>query len=299
MIEVSICVITYNHEKFITQALKSIMEQQFDFDYEVVISNDCSQDNTHLAITNYLKNIKHKETIKYFNQKSNLGMLANLIFTIQMAQGKYIAFLEGDDYWTNVNKLRKQIHIFRNRPDISVVCGGNVVIRPNNESVNKLMSNIIGEKIEFDIFSFQSKIKTHFQTLMIRNIPNAVMELREIKRAKDFSIFFLFLKYGNGIYVNELWSVYRMHQNGIWSPKLVLNNLKWEYEEAKQLFQVKENKRFIRKKYLFDTLNYLNVSDGTLSKSEKLKIISKISFLPRNSSEIKQFLYSLFIIATK
>lgn len=297
MIEVSVCLITYNQENYIEQALLSILSQECDFPYEVIISNDCSTDNTHHVITKVLANNAHKKTVKYYNQNKNLGMMPNLLFTIGKAKGKYIAFLEGDDYWIDVHKIKKQANILQYRHGISLVCTGNTVLLPDSTTVEKLLTNVLGSEIVFDINTFQTVIVTHFQTLMIRKNEDVLLQLQTISKAKDFTIFFLSLKYGKGIYINELTSVYRMHPDGVWSPKSNIENLRWEFEESKQLFRIKENRKFIRHRHFFNALNYAKVAN--FSKVVVLQLLISISWLVRTKSEAKQLIHSIYSILRK
>lgn len=110
MTKVSVCMITYNHEAFITEALEGVFNQQCDFDIEVIISNDCSTDQTHKTITEFLKtNTRRNITVNYFNHTKNLGMIPNFKFTLKQCKGTYIALCDGDDYWTDPLKLQKQV----------------------------------------------------------------------------------------------------------------------------------------------------------------------------------------------
>lgn len=105
---VSVLVITYNQEKFIGQALESILRQETNFEFEIVIGEDCSTDRTAEIIKCYEN--KHKDKIRCFFRKKNLGAernYANLLFS--HAHGKYIACCEGDDYWCGEDRLQKQI----------------------------------------------------------------------------------------------------------------------------------------------------------------------------------------------
>jgi glycosyltransferase involved in cell wall biosynthesis len=118
----SVCFITYNHEQYIRQALDSVLLQQVNFSMEVVIGNDCSTDGTTLIVQEYLE--KYPDRIRLNPIESNIGMTANWLSTIQASKGKYIAMLEGDDYWTDVHKLQKQVDFLDANPDYSMHCTG-------------------------------------------------------------------------------------------------------------------------------------------------------------------------------
>ena len=104
--KVSVCLITYNHEPFISQALDGTLKQETDFDFEIVIGDDCSTDATQSIIADYL--LKYPDKIRYNRHSKNIGMIGNWIHTIQSCKGDYIAIIEGDDYWTSPDKLRLQ-----------------------------------------------------------------------------------------------------------------------------------------------------------------------------------------------
>jgi glycosyltransferase involved in cell wall biosynthesis len=118
---VSVCIITYNHQEFIAQTIEGILSQQTEFDFEVIVSNDCSTDNTHRVVTDIIANHPKGALIKYYNQQKNLGIHSNAYFVINNSNGHYIAFCEGDDYWTDSTKLKKQINLFQTKPNLGLV----------------------------------------------------------------------------------------------------------------------------------------------------------------------------------
>ena len=92
----SVLIITYNHEKFIGKALDSALGQKTNFDYEIVIGEDCSTDKTRQILLEYKK--KYPRKVKLVLQEKNVGPNENFIDTYMACTGKYIAMLEGDDY---------------------------------------------------------------------------------------------------------------------------------------------------------------------------------------------------------
>jgi glycosyltransferase involved in cell wall biosynthesis len=121
---VSVCVICYNQEKYIEETLRGILSQKTNFVVELVISNDCSTDNTDNIINNVINNYDGKIVVKYFNHKKNLGMMQNFIFSLEQCEGKYIALCDGDDYWIDENKLQGQVHFLDNNLEFSLVHTG-------------------------------------------------------------------------------------------------------------------------------------------------------------------------------
>lgn len=114
----SVMVITYNHERYIRAALDSIIEQQTTFLTEVVIGEDCSTDDTRAILLEY--QARYPSLIRLLLHEHNLGVSHNWETTMQSCRGKYIALLEGDDYWTNPHKLQQQVDFLEARPDFSL-----------------------------------------------------------------------------------------------------------------------------------------------------------------------------------
>ena len=105
-IKVSVCMITYNHERFIAQAVESALMQETDFDYEIVIGEDCSTDGTRQVLLDL--HDRHPDRIRLLLREKNIGASHNFVGTLEACRGEYVAFLDGDDYWTCPNKLQKQ-----------------------------------------------------------------------------------------------------------------------------------------------------------------------------------------------
>lgn len=109
---VSVCMTTYNHEKFISQAIESVLCQRTTFSVEVVIGEDCSTDNT-LAICRQYE-AQYPDRVRVIASKNNIGMHANYRRTIEACRGKYVAMCDGDDWFTDENKLQIQVEQLEN-----------------------------------------------------------------------------------------------------------------------------------------------------------------------------------------
>ena len=109
---VSVCMTTYNHEKFISQAIESVLCQRTTFGVEVVIGEDCSTDNT-LAICRQYE-AQYPDRVRVIASEHNIGMHANYRRTIEACRGKYIAMCDGDDWFTDENKLQIQVEQLEN-----------------------------------------------------------------------------------------------------------------------------------------------------------------------------------------
>jgi glycosyltransferase involved in cell wall biosynthesis len=111
--------ITYNQEAYISEAIEGVLKQSCDYPVEVIIGEDCSTDNTREICRQYAA--VHKN-IRLLESNENLGMANNFIRTLKAASGRYIALCEGDDYWTDPDKLMKQVVFLENNQSYGLVC---------------------------------------------------------------------------------------------------------------------------------------------------------------------------------
>ncbi|MCW5971562.1 MAG: glycosyltransferase [Blastocatellales bacterium] len=107
--KVSVLLMTYNHQRFIAQAIDSALTQRTDFAYEIVIGDDFSTDATREIAIEYQQ--KYPERIRLVLPPQNLGFDGNLIFieTLRAGRGEFVALLDGDDYWSSADKLQRQV----------------------------------------------------------------------------------------------------------------------------------------------------------------------------------------------
>ena len=116
---VSVCMITYNHEKYIRDAIEGVLIQKTNFPIELIIGEDCSTDNTRKIVKEY--EAKYPEIIIAQYPEINRGMMNNFATVLQSVRGKYIALCEGDDYWIDPYKLQKQVDFLEENPDYGLV----------------------------------------------------------------------------------------------------------------------------------------------------------------------------------
>jgi glycosyltransferase involved in cell wall biosynthesis len=116
---VSVFILVYNQEEYIKQTIQSILDQKTNFDFNLVIGEDCSTDNT----LNILKDFKNEypNQIKLISLKKNIGLIHNFVRTVKECDGKYIAICDGDDFWIDSYKLQKQVEFLEINLDYSIV----------------------------------------------------------------------------------------------------------------------------------------------------------------------------------
>lgn len=131
--DVSIVMLTYCHEHYIAKALNSILMQKTTLEYEILVGDDASTDRTPQIIQKYAN--RHPGTVIPMFNKKNVGASRNLYKVLQRAKGKYIAILEGDDFWLDPQKLQKQWDFLEKHAEYIGCCGKCLVVdeegRPN------------------------------------------------------------------------------------------------------------------------------------------------------------------------
>jgi glycosyltransferase involved in cell wall biosynthesis len=239
--KVSICMITYNHEKFIEQAIDSVLMQKTNFDYELVIGEDCSSDRTREIVIDYQK--KFPDKIRLLLPRYNLGMITNFIQTLKACQGQYIALLEGDDYWTDPLKLKKQVD-FLDASSEFVICFHNMMVKYEDESQKTHSSNINQKEVStLDDLTNSNFIYTAscvFRNNLIKEFPEWFKEVA----LGDLPLFILLAQYGKIRFLNEIMGVYRVNNESVWAKK----NELYKSSSAAHLFE-KLHKHFINTEY--------------------------------------------------
>jgi glycosyltransferase involved in cell wall biosynthesis len=126
--------LTYNQQEYIAQAIESVLMQETNFNYQLVIGEDCSTDQTKEICKKYAA--KNPDKIKLLLNERNLGLGANYVKTYKECTGKYVAICDGDDYWTDPLKLQKQVDFLEKNKDFSLVYTLNNNSYPNGELTN-------------------------------------------------------------------------------------------------------------------------------------------------------------------
>ncbi len=223
---VSICCATYNHEKYLAQALESFLMQKVSFPVEIVIGDDCSTDSTPQIVRDYAE--RFPELVRVITSESNVGVSQNAFRIRAAAKGKYIALCEGDDYWTDPYKLQKQVDFLEKNPEFTVASHWVKNVDGSGELLEKQV--FTGESCP-EVFGVEHAVQgtpTHmnswlFRTSALRAIPQPKMDLVLRLPAHDEPLLLLLLAQGKGFCFPETMGVWRFHSGGYWSPRSELN----------------------------------------------------------------------------
>jgi glycosyltransferase involved in cell wall biosynthesis len=228
--KVSVFMITYNHENYITQALESILMQKCDFNFEIVVGEDCSTDKTREILLGY--KIKYPKIFKLLLNEKNIGAVRNQINTLKGCRGEFIAICEGDDYWTDPYKLQKQVDFLEANTECGIIVTKGKIF---DESKNSFL-NVLPIKIKNEILWLRDALDEiqmpPTASYLFRNSTFNVHEFNSLIEKSIMGdlplIFFILMNDKYIYYSNEITCVYRVgHNNNIsqdYSKKRVLNN---------------------------------------------------------------------------
>ena len=212
---VSVCMITYNHEKFITQAIISVLEQECEFEIELILMDDYSTDSTSEVINSLLENHPKSSRVKYIRHEKNIGVIPNFIQALKKCNGKYIALCDGDDYWIDPLKLQKQVN-FLNSNNNYIACFHNAkIINQKKEEINYHEWSSNKDINHEDIIMNGGGI---FPTaaLVYRNVLNSDSFLLNTKSG-DSILAFSLVGLGQFYFFKEFMCVYRKHDEGVYT----------------------------------------------------------------------------------
>ncbi len=264
-IMVSICCITYNHEKYITDAIDSFLMQKTDFPYEILIHDDASTDSTPDIIRSYEN--KYPNIIKAIYQSENQYSQKIKIFgkyLFPLARGKYIALCEGDDYWIDKNKLQLQVNYMQNHPSCSLCFHAAKVVTRNQKSIHALRP-----------YTHNILCDTEMVILQPSNYPTAsiLFPAKFVKNTPDFYNnapvgdvpLHLFLTHqGYAYYFDQYLSAYRTGVEISWSSSMRTGD-------------VTENIQKFRKQIILMYLQFDIYTEGIYTDEIKI-IIEKLHF---------------------
>jgi glycosyltransferase involved in cell wall biosynthesis len=215
---VSVLMITWNHEANIAQAIESILNQQCDFPFELIIGEDCSQDLTRVICTDYQR--RFPEKIRLIIADENVGMHRNLSRIWCRARAKYIALCEGDDYWTNPEKIAKQAAWMESRPEFTL-CGTYTQKIRQDENGSWVEAGIVGPfkiKERYTLEDLIPNYTFHFSSVMVRKASVRFPRWFWDVYCADRPLYLLCAEKGPAGFIPEITSIYRMHDGGIWVP---------------------------------------------------------------------------------
>jgi glycosyltransferase involved in cell wall biosynthesis len=248
-VKVSVIIPCYNFGKYIEHCIYSVLSQRTDFEYEILVGDDFSTDSTK-SILDRLS--LYNPNLKYFRYNKNIGGKNNVKFLLDNSVGKYISYLDGDDFWTDNLKLQKQIDFLDSNPEYSMCFTGHWVYGEDGISYPKNgwlghVSN--GGKIDSDYLLTSNSVSA--LTKVFRNYKDENWEeyLNKIPFF-DWGHNFFLSKKGMIKYMDFPSGVYRNHSGGIFNSLGESEKNKKKEETKRILLEVGTDRKIISSKNL-------------------------------------------------
>lgn len=290
---VSTIIISYNQEKYIEQAIQSALMQFGGFIHEILIADDASTDGTREIIKQYVE--KYPNIIKDISSNQNLGISRNYERAFKLAKGKYIAILEGDDYWLSTHKLSKQVELLESHPGLKMAFSSvKVLNNASGEFIRQTNANLHKSILTYKDFlnDERQNLIVNFSCCLFKKkemikLPTIIFE----NRISEVALGFYFTKFGRVGYIDEPLSVYRQHGHGVWSGLDNKEKLLSGYNCRMTALKVANGNsklelyKVLKEKYIPLLLESKLISNGDVARLDKyisgVKIGRLFSLIPR------------------
>ena len=297
--KLSVLVTTYNVEEFIEENLNSLLEQSVDFDMEILVSDDASTDSTPSIVKKYEN--QYPGLIKAVYRTKNVKYCETILELIKSGKGEYFAQVDGDDFLTDKNKLKEQVHFLNSRPDCAICFHAYKSVDRQGQVIEDAPNRFSGIKYLDTGYLLTTNLGPGNCVMVRRNaLPEQLPEwLYLAGNHVDYALHFLASLNGKIGYLNKKMSSYRIHGNNITSKEprefiisasyVILKNLyrtcreKGLKEYARILRQQEINKLFI--------LSFINLSKGRVFPFLALFLKAWISAPTLNVRKFKDFIY--------
>lgn len=241
---VSIRCTAYNQETFIRETLEGFIMQKTNFRFEAIVHDDASTDNTADIIREYAE--KYPDIIKPIYETENQyskkdGSLLRIMN--EASKGKYITMCEGDDYWTDPYKLQKQVDFLEAHPDYVLCSHRYQEFYQNSCSLGNILPRGINNDFTFDLnyYILRENWVTQPLTCMYRASAFDSDYYMKFKNKKDLVYYYVLLKKGKGVLLNDCMGVYRIHEKGVWSGLSLNDKFISELQTTKGIYDVEQN----------------------------------------------------------
>ncbi len=212
---VSVACITYQQAPYIARAIEGVLAQRVDFPIEMVIGEDLSTDGTRAIVEDFAR--RHPGVIRLLDMPGHLGMIGNFVRTLGSCRGEHIALLEGDDYWTDPDKLRKQVQFLDRHPECSG-CFHDAAVHHEDGSRedHPYCPGDMPATVKLEDLLVVNVIPTCSAMFRFRCLPE-FSAAYDTFGFGDWPLHVLVARHGPFGYLNESMAVYRVHDGGVWA----------------------------------------------------------------------------------
>jgi len=206
--KVSICVVTYNQERYIRDCLVSVLQQRFDAHIEILVGDDASTDGSGKVIASLAA--QYPDVIKHFRHESNLGGCRNYQFLIERSSGDYIAHLDGDDFWLP-GKLEMQLNFLAKHPECVAVYT-NAAVLSSDKALLGAFSGVQPEIQDLNYLLLRGNYLAHSSLMYRAGLKGSLLSITE--RFLDYRIHCRLAMQGKLGFVNSTLVAYRAGVQG-------------------------------------------------------------------------------------
>lgn len=255
--KVSVCCITYNHGRYIREALTSFLNQHIEGDWEIVISDDFSEDETCQIIKDFQNEFPGR--IILIQNSFNKGMILNMVQALENCKGEYIAFCEGDDFWIDKYKVQKQIEVLEANKECSFSFHDVTIVDERGKHLNLLSKGREIDNRKDGILSSEYVIGAplrivHLASLLFRknDLPKSdYWNLFLDAPMGDYQLVVFLSALGDAYYLNKSMAVYRINSASISQNRSIadtdfLKKVKAVYQKVDVYFQRKYHNELVR-----------------------------------------------------
>ena len=213
--KLTVVLTTYNEERFIGQAIDSVLAQETGFPFELVVIDDCSTDRTREIVIRYQQ--AHPERIRLVLAEINRCDNVDFMREVEQAAGEYVAILDGDDYWTSPHKLQKQVEFLDRHPECAV-SAHNALMFYEDGSRDPRNTNPPNQKEILTIEDLFENRMVHTATVVVRKAAiGRFPVVYADEKCADWAMLLLATGRGTIGYIDEIMAVYRIHARGFWT----------------------------------------------------------------------------------
>lgn len=284
--KVSVITLTYNHEKYIRRCIESVINQRYSFPIEYIIGEDCSTDKTREIVLEYAE--KYPGLIRVIAARQNTGGIQNAYRTFARARSRYIAICEGDDYWTDENKLNKQVRFLDQNSEYVLSFHDCKVIDRNGLIVSDSKVGNVKNSGYSKKELCKGKLVPTLSVVLNRKKIFEQVSRDDKNKIKNLDLFYFSMlsKYGAAYYHRDIEKgVYRIHTGGVWSQKDKVRKARSNYITFRLIYKYHEGKH---KKWAKQEM-YKKYLSYVLARLKQERKISKKDFLRANKIALKTF----------
>ena len=296
---------TYNQKDYIEKAIDSVLEQEIDVDFDILIHDDCSDDGTYeILLKKQKENLNKIRIIRQDSRKFLTDGFNMMIYkyVVPNINSKYIAYLDGDDYWCNKEKLKKQFFFLENNQEYSMCFNNSYQLKPNGDLTSKWFFQEEGDVDMSEIINDKPGIHIATSSIFLRSeIFKDFSDWRKAFPVEDVPMYMTAALKGKIYRMSEIMSVYRQFANGSWSSQnkenkdRIVKHLN-ELINSTKMFDVATNGAYheLVNKQIESCefrIAYNNKDYKTLFLKKNRRFINRFSFKERLSLYIKNLLH--------